>query len=682
MANGLSTVQPIVHQALHGYAEGHRQLALSTTLKSRDQRTLLALSDISGPRARLDEEGYLTGFPLSESGLYALARTWPAPEMPRPGCVWTHTLLVDFTDLGGIDTLSDLLHLFRRPTSISDALDYAVPTRLRPETSVGLPSVAERWTRQVMAALYGKAKSRIVALRSDARVDESVIALWSQQWPRLRRVFRFCTFAISDRSSDGAEFDLQVLPGFDRSLRSRFADAVDAEAVSSTDEWLDDAFEDLLLPDHDGMRSFLRRLGAESSGGREAFGPLCRLHHALTKSQIQSESFHNAVSILENEFQASEAQAARVVVARAALEQSENLDARSFDFLLHNLGILDADSIAKSAVRLGLSAWRRDPQTLIPLLSQDGLKLVVEKTLDEVSVTDLVDGLSQAPGLLNAALSRRPEIVGEPALWSTPSTANAAFEAARKANLQSSAIAGILRAGQSDLASRVVQELGAKLVLEVLGSADQDEGNTFSALVRAATKDTNLVAEFLASQASISRSLLYAVALVLSPDSVPNDYGTDPWLIAWQRAVGSIGDAAFVYMAAFLLARALGRRSRSQAELAQIGFEVTYVAVASNHLSIHSWSLLDSQLPWSDYAFGWDRCWRLRAGVVELFVDRDLSPSFFAALTKDTSLFALLASEAGKRWRGGKYLKRVRDSIQGQTSFSNQVYVIERVLND
>ena len=83
MADGVKeSSKPIVHQALHGYADGHQQLAISVTLKPRDQKTLLALSDISGPGARLDENGYLTGYPLPDSGFFAIGRTWPAPEMP------------------------------------------------------------------------------------------------------------------------------------------------------------------------------------------------------------------------------------------------------------------------------------------------------------------------------------------------------------------------------------------------------------------------------------------------------------------------------------------------------------------------------------------------------------------------------------------------------------------------
>ena len=99
MAHGVSSHRVPLQQTLHGYSEGHRLLASSIDLPTRDAKTVLMMSDASGPAATIGEEGYLTGYPLPESGHYALARTWAAPEMPRPGCVWTHTILIDFSDI-------------------------------------------------------------------------------------------------------------------------------------------------------------------------------------------------------------------------------------------------------------------------------------------------------------------------------------------------------------------------------------------------------------------------------------------------------------------------------------------------------------------------------------------------------------------------------------------------------
>ena len=81
-------------QALFGYSEGHRQLASSVSLPSKDVYELSMRSDLS-PGANLSgTKSYISGFQLPDTRFYALIKTWPAPEMPRPGCVWSHVLLL------------------------------------------------------------------------------------------------------------------------------------------------------------------------------------------------------------------------------------------------------------------------------------------------------------------------------------------------------------------------------------------------------------------------------------------------------------------------------------------------------------------------------------------------------------------------------------------------------------
>lgn len=81
----------VLHQTLHGYSDGHRLISSSLSLAGQDARTMQVMSDLSGPGVKPGVDGYLTGHPLEGVGKYVLARTWAAPEMPRPGCVWTHS---------------------------------------------------------------------------------------------------------------------------------------------------------------------------------------------------------------------------------------------------------------------------------------------------------------------------------------------------------------------------------------------------------------------------------------------------------------------------------------------------------------------------------------------------------------------------------------------------------------
>src|SRR5271155_404982 len=105
----------VLHQALHGYRNGHRLLASSVSLSQSDQQVMLGLSDTADFRYASSLPRLLSGYPLPEQGFYVLAMTWPAPEQRRPGCVWTHSLLVDTTDLGKLRFPDGLLGLYRRP---------------------------------------------------------------------------------------------------------------------------------------------------------------------------------------------------------------------------------------------------------------------------------------------------------------------------------------------------------------------------------------------------------------------------------------------------------------------------------------------------------------------------------------------------------------------------------------
>ncbi len=105
-----------IAQALFGYSNGHHLLAASTSLSSQTLKILEPLTDVSGPEIPRHFDGYLTGYPLIEDKCYALSKTWAAPEMSRPGCVWTHTLFLKSDHLLKDDLkYLDIENLFHRP---------------------------------------------------------------------------------------------------------------------------------------------------------------------------------------------------------------------------------------------------------------------------------------------------------------------------------------------------------------------------------------------------------------------------------------------------------------------------------------------------------------------------------------------------------------------------------------
>jgi hypothetical protein len=687
MGNGLVGVERVkLHQALHGYAEGHRELASSVQLKRRDAKTMLVLSDISGPGVRIDENGYLTGYPLPDAGLYAFAKTWAAPEMARPGCIWTHTLLIDFADLAKLGSLTELIDAFRRPGPSGHA-EYAEPLVFHcADLPPRLDPTDELWIRRMMGALYGKPMARVIAFQDASQTtDVLVSALWSQQWPRLRRSFRFCTLAATDRSTEGAEFDLQLIPAGNQALRTRFSKAVDTGSVSVNGAWLDQAIADFMRPHGSGLREFLRQIGGDVGGGRAAFAPLCSLYMVIQRFASEPGAVVEAIALLQDEFGASQARMARTIVASAAAADAERLDDNGLDYLLAHLDLIEPAQLARHGASIGRAALHRRPDAFASMVAREDLiGALAAQAILSTPAEELTTALASSPALAAPILRERPELVTEPGIWSRElAIDDEAFFVLRTAPVKREVIVAMIAAKRNDLVHRVISEVGPIEVLHVLGSVAYSSGLPQGSehWLRAAAQP-DAVAELLARQEPLPRQLLAELSRCVGPDDMPNDFGEDPWFTAVRQADGAIFGYEETHLRAFLLARSLGSRSRNQAELAQFGFELTYRAVAEGHLTEDSWRWLDPRLPWPILWFQWDRCQRLRAGVVNLFVERGLSPETFGHLVRDVSLFEDLVDQAAHKFGGRTYLKDVRRALKrlpDELSASRQKF-IERVI--
>src|SRR5690606_34598546 len=127
------------------------------------------------------------------------------------------------------------------------------------------------------------------------------------------------------------------------------------------------------------------------------------------------------------------------------------------------------------------------------------------------------------------------------------------------------------------------------------------------------------------------------------------------------------------YLAAYLLARGLGHRSRSQALLICFSFDLVYFPVLQSRLSAEAWRLIDQRLPrsWAPW-LDWDSGQRLRDAVMGAFVDRNLSPSNFINITVDDEVFGHLAAVASNTGRGRRFLKESVRCMKTQSGRSPQ----------
>jgi hypothetical protein len=663
MADALTRDRIKVDQTLHGYSEGHRLIEGSLKLPQSDARTMLVLSDASGSGSRIPANGYITGYPLGESGKYVLARTWAAPEMSRPGCVWTHSLLIDFADLARLSSVDDLLERLQRP-SAGVGSPFAVQLEVmasRAATSVP-PSDLKR-AGQWASALYGKPKDRIVDERERPEDEELIVAIWMQQWPRLRRAFRFCTFSAEDRSTSADAFDLQLMDVSRRS-RSKVPDRAVASAKNRGD-WIETLLDDLVTPTGSGLRQFLRDVGSDVTNGRAAMIPLVHLYAALEQN-AGSLRLAEAVSELErlgpNQGRMGRAAAARMVFSRPGL-----VDRRLFDFALQQVRA-DRDLLGVEPLVVGRALLQWKPDFLADDLPEDDpLHKAVDAALPEADAEELSDLIEAVPGAAMAVLSARPDVFERASFWRIPSLDASRLIGALDAGQDGAVrvVGALMEAGRDECSAIMVDRFGIDPVVAALSSLDAAGIRSRLAWIRTIAHRINDLAEGMSRGIIWHRPLLFALAEILAPESVPNSVGTDPWVTAVERTKTSDNVRDEDLLASFLFARARGRYSRSAGKLFFLSVQRLHEAMASERLTDEAWRIAKPRLPYGSVWREWDQCEKLRNAVVGSFIDRELPPIEFGTVVDNDNLWKELVDLAADTFRGRRYLDKVRSALRG-----------------
>jgi hypothetical protein len=670
----------LVHQALHGYNDGHRLISSSLSLDAPDARVMLVMSDLSGPGVKPSINGYLTGYPLENSSRYVLARTWAAPEMSRPGCVWTHSLIIENADLARILSVQSLLDAFARPsgTDVRSPYNATVPVSLQPR-----PNGVKRSARaeSLVQALYSLPTRQVVAEAGESDEDERVAtAIWMQQWPRLRRSFGFCTLSGMDRSAKGVALDLQFTREADRQLRSKFPDAVVADQGAICDP-LRPLVADLVDPASSTLREFLKRTGGDVDGGRRAMVPLCELYSSLLGSHPPNlATAVSALALLDVDGK-RQARSIRALVAQQAMKVADEIDDEVFEFLLETLE-RSSDPAERRAMgdKLGIELWRRSPHRFHSALMSEGLLgAAAADALAHMGPKEIISGIQSNSNMVADIVERRPDILLQPAFWRIPDVDDGLVAHISGKDTGAAARALIAAGRISPAASIISQADPADLVCAL--EANEANPKARLAWLTALCRDLNKTAAALVTGQVKRMATLLVVARHTRPDDIPNAVGEDPWFIALRTASGELDQSDGDFLAAFLLTRALGWESRSPAELLRFSYTTVYKAFQQRRFSRETETLASWRLGWRTL-FDGDDCSRLTESVTRRFVENDLNPEIFGRLTEDGNLAIALIDEAARTGRGRRYLERVSQTLiaaKGKGTHARASYISEKI---
>jgi hypothetical protein len=647
------------------------------------------MSDLSGGSVFPGFEEYLTGYPIPSLNLYVFAKTWYAAEMPRPGCVWTHSLILQSKDMDAIPSLDQLSKLFIRPKTIKSAGksanvsgSYASSVRFNPEGSNDQPAVTETPPNACLSvlvnALYSlNRRNLLVPAPNSTSFENAIMRVWSQQWPALRSNFSFCTGALSSRGFAGKPFDIQCAPPqLIREIttsalakQSQEMSVLDKDEFVSEEIWTESTVFDAALPNGGQFRRLLWSL---ADGNRmEDFKSFASLVvQFLSDSPI---SLRDLIKLAANYFPDK----SLGVALKRNLFGEDRSRILKFDFseweLLSELSTSEAyNAFDSESLKLRPRACQLcanshdDAKQLISKLFREPLNPLGEDVLAgllEAINPEIAKKLTaQQPHFLPTLFRAKPELGTSAELWvAAGDHVRELFESlASTEGLSQELIAGIteaiLSSGSEMLVRRALDKWGQPCVFGVLNYVANSGKQLSERVMGALTFHIKSVMEWLTAGTERPFFAKITCSHIVAPYSYQiKDFGADIWLREYEELRKQANYNEVNYLAALLLALGLQNAPPIPIKLIGLCFQHIYQLAWDDKIPDSNWIILDPIVPHLLWLHDWDKCERLRRGLIEAFVKFHWPPEQLHECIKNDELLVRVLRSA-KSVEGGSAL--------------------------
>lgn len=647
-----------IDQVLHGYSDGHSLLQNSVDLPKEARRAILILSDMSGPSMIEGFEEYLTGYQLPGTDYYAFAKTWHAPEMERPGCVWTHTLLIKHTDFTKIFDFTDILKLFRRPSEQSLRYSHEQPIKFDISSSkmystlVNIPFL-EHVTRRILFSFYSFSDCLPVVLSADKSntYERLVLALWAQQWPNLRKSFTFCTGSLKNRTINDKSFDLQIIPT--RAVRqlvrdmpnAQFITSEEAQVASNYPDWVFTAADDLLENNPPKLRKYLWDVGDELHENRHTYVQLVKIYNcvkAVNKNQMSIDKLLDRINKIFPK--ATEGKAVKIRIFDLSRDRRKRLLTKVNEAeLLRTLAFTRHHSIFTPEMLQihdrAQSLWKKEnrlTRNLIKDLTQSDINPLGEEFLisvaDIIQPNELLELAEEEQNLLFVFIERKPALASCKSFWKgTLDNQRELLDHLMRGKLSEeknieSIITAMLDArtdGIAEDAYKCFQDYTIPTLLDWFDSHVSDEDIHLSQgwlhVLQNAPEDS---LSWLSKAINPKVKTIVLIASQLNPHSHKvKKFGTKIWLKLIDNINEQLDNNNRKALAEFLLPFSFNKPDPNYDKLARFSFKIIHDALARDELSYDSWRRLEPVLPKLPWYRSWDKCEQLRRGLKQMGID-------------------------------------------------------------
>ncbi len=638
-----SSVLTIDH-LLHGYDKGHRLLAASIELPKTVSELLLTRSDAAVSGYNSSNPPYLSGYPLPEISAYAFSRTWPAIGMPRPGCVWTHTLIIPYAYLALVENLEELKQLFIEPTKDS-SLDIYRQKITAPEFSSSLRDDLAPPNDMIQRLLYQfyEVPSQEIEMTWTAFAEILLFKVWNQQWPKLRRSLSFRTWGDLHKED---HFDL----AFSRKGRDFFNDNDFLPA------WVTEAAIDAAKTTGTELRKFLWAHGIECETNRYAF-----------KQLVEAWSFINHRSSMPSEdsllyfLNWSDCPRSLILplINIAVNELGSPLSVHALESIFSKvcqLEVSELETLELSKLTRHIAAHRFEDVSFIFDERSHLNSNLAENCLSYLPSHYLVKAVQRYPRYLNHIAEICPSIFAKREFWRDKAEIPA--QLSRALESKSIDVKDVIQAliENERLAKPFVAHYSNKYVEEILAILSASNNCNVMWLSALEGFQDDLLAA-IASLSNPSKSFLFVVGKHLQFDRRSKS-SVDPWasILLENRLTLTSSDIGFSH---YLLCRAFSGASPQADALFKLSFEEVHIALSKSSLGYDDIKLLERFFPDTYLHWWWDKCGKLREALILYFINHDLPLSAFCSVVSSDKLFEEIVHTAKSFREGEGFLKKL-----------------------
>lgn len=664
-----------IHQTIHGYRDGHRLLSSSVTLPPDSAWAMLVLSDMSGPAMQPGFDEYITGYPLPGTDYFVFAKTWYAGEMSRPGCVWTHSLLIPREQVDQVSTAAILFSL-TRPKQDAFEMVAKAPILIQNEPPIE-PSQVDLGNRPVAEALvgavFGQVRPVIVAVENARELEPLFLRIWDELWPSAKSRFSFCTGALIPRSVSGVLMDLQAVPRAVPSSHFRKSASaaliVDLRTPATPDAWVETVIEMAARGDK-SFRSWMEVVAGQESS-RDLVPRLIPIFEKWHSNEWTARSIFSTFVSTPDLDSTTRTRLVRMLFERTKCQEGTN---RLREFL-HDLCVYrDADlstiiPLAEEQTdRLFDESQQQGCDLILSLVAAELTELgerVLRVALLRLKSDDLEAAGKALSDYFPTIVRVKPTLAVSPFLWrEVGSRASEVLSQLAGTNLPETdrllVIDAILTSG-CDVTANALLRFGGKSAFIRALEALSTKKMPFSLQWQSAlSEEPNLVIDWLEDHRPLSLRELDLGTRLLNPKVDQNRL-----VKIWTQGTSNANKFS-PRVAAFGLSLSLAE-GRVDSSLLALCFQPTYDALSTSKIESDEWDWLMQYAPSLNWRKDWDKCERIAAALARLASKQSASVETIFAIARSPYAIGKIVSVLNEEKTLRQYLRSLRRSAMDFT---------------